>query len=488
MLIETRRRKPPHLWLVRLLAMMAGLTLLFWLFLVYSADAAAQDNTSPSESGLSESGLSETGMSETDKGPVGAEAPAADAMLSQAFASIQGHPAVTAMRAEICQAASQFDIARAGRLPQIGFTMTGGKPLSGNTHRRDVKTCAYDDGDQALDAVIRLNQTVYDWGYGEAEEAIASNSRAAALIGLRIETERVAGDLVSLALEIRLQENRAKHFRRLEKTVAEIAARVQQRIDAGAGRLSELREARLMVLVAEIQAATADRKRDLAIGELQQRFRLTPQQAAPLVDRYLARKPAVIDPVASETVRIIRRLDLQLASNALNITKLKAEKRPRLSGTLQSTLYDVDNNNGEYEVVGKLEMTMPLYDGGSNAARRRETAWIAAGIRSERENAIRDHSTQTQGMIRQLGEMRANIEETEDKLVEQRQKLVSIKAREGQTQSDPLAIARAETEIAVLENALITYNNTIALLLLRGLVLADRLSQALDIPLGGPEC
>ncbi|HBP74208.1 MAG TPA: hypothetical protein DD665_11560, partial [Alphaproteobacteria bacterium] len=54
---------------------------------------------------------------------------------------------------------------------------------------------------------------------------------------------------------------------------------------------------------------------------------------------------------------------------------IRGSRLPKLDGVLDGTVFDVTDYEDEYEVVGRIEVTMPLYDGGTARARLRETDW-----------------------------------------------------------------------------------------------------------------
>ena len=122
---------------------------------------------------------------------------AADVQVDQVdvYDAIATHPSVQAYRSQVCQARSQIDLAEADLLPQISGRLVGGSSLSSHIERTETERRRFDN--REVDAVISVNQTLYDWGIAQAGADIAENSRLSALLGVQIEQDRIAADVIS---------------------------------------------------------------------------------------------------------------------------------------------------------------------------------------------------------------------------------------------------------------------------------------------------
>ena len=77
------------------------------------------------------------------------------------YGAIASHPSVQAFRSQVCQARSQVDLANADLLPQISGRLVGGSSLSSHIEKRETNVRRFDD--REIDAVISINQKIYDW-------------------------------------------------------------------------------------------------------------------------------------------------------------------------------------------------------------------------------------------------------------------------------------------------------------------------------------
>jgi len=114
------------------------------------------------------------------------------------YAAIHNHPAVAVQRSRACQALSQVDLARADIKPQLSARLVGGSSLSSHIERRETHVRRFDD--REIDGVLTLEQTLYDWGISDAGIGIAEDSRQAALLGIAVEMDRIAADILSIML------------------------------------------------------------------------------------------------------------------------------------------------------------------------------------------------------------------------------------------------------------------------------------------------
>ena len=91
--------------------------------------------------------------------------------------------------------------------------------------------------------------------------------------------------------------------------------------------------------------------------------------------------------------------------------QIRGSRYPKLDGVIEGTIFDMTDYEDEYEVVGKVEITMPLYDGGTARARLRETAWRENELKSSLEAMTRDHNREMEGLAHQFHQQ--TREETE---------------------------------------------------------------------------
>jgi len=91
-------------------------------------------------------------------------------------------------------------------------------------------------------------------------------------------------------------------------------------------------------------------------------------------------------------------------------------------------------------------------------------------------------------VIETLKESRERYAANEEKMTELVERLEEARARQGQTESDPLSVSRLLEQITELKAEQISLTYQIEGALLRGIFFADRLGDVLSLPYGGPQC
>lgn len=409
--------------------------------------------------------------------------------------AIFSNPVVQQQRAQVCQARSRYDQARSNQLPQIDFSVSGGSVLTDNFNREGFFTSPAEDyaigrrfDDTYIDGVFSLTQSVYDGSRANMSKRIAENDRQAAKLLVIIETETTAADIISTGLDYYLQQQLHDHFTEQLVLLTEVTNRIHERVELGAGRVSDLRESRLMELEVEISLSQTERQMDLIEKDLMARFKLTPEQILPFMHDFLNARPNEVLIESSEKIRQVQQLDIEIQSIIFEQRRLTGERRPHITAHIDTTLFDIDSFSHEFEVVGRVQMTMPIYDGGSNKARKNENDWRRRGLLSERANLIRSHSSQTQRVISDYRQAVEALKEINDQITEMEERLNSVKAREGQTQSDPLAMARLLSELSQAKASKINQIINRELSLLQGVFFADQLGNYIDLPEGEQSC
>jgi outer membrane protein TolC len=413
---------------------------------------------------------------------------AEDVVLDQARVAIERHPSVAALRAEVCRSASQIDLARSGFFPQVNFRLTGANSLSRRIKRDEVDRRRHDEDDSAVDGVLSVNQTLYDWGITRDSVGIARNARSAALLGVQIESDRIAADILSIMVtreELRLQD---QFFTDYRAKLAEISERIEAGVDAGVNRLADLRSIKITELDAEVAHTQALRQLALTEADLIERTELTFDAAMPFYLDYIDVRPLAVPTIESQATREVKRLDYNARSNELELKRTKAERLPAMSATLDTTLFDADRYSSEYQVVGRVQFTLPLYDGGSNKARQNEYIWVGRSIDHERQNLIRNHQSQTQGLLQRLDLLSESIANVSDRIDEVEQQLEGALARQGQTENQPLSIASIYTNLNGLFVERLALEREIELERLRGIFFADELGSTLSLSYGTSSC
>ena len=399
---------------------------------------------------------------------------------------IMTHPNVARARAEVCQAASQYDFAAAAAYPQIDLSLRGGSSLA--SHIEDSATNERRFENREVDAVIGINQLIYDFGGVKASKLAALSDQSAGRIGLKLEIDRIAANILEIGLRLSEQHEQLAIYENHLKDLDQHIERIEAGVKAGVLRTGDLRSIKVIALDAEIAITASKRQIELLHSELFQRFGLEEKDVHQLMAHFRLQKPHLPPVIDSLTSREVRQIDQRIISAGHEITRLRSERLPRLTTSIDSTFFDIDSYSQEFEVVGQLQMTLPLYDGGSNKARRAEEDWRRRGLMNERESVIRNHRNATETTRQNIETARDSLARNEEKIAALKDQLAEAEARLGETSGDVLSIAGLKQRLAGILVEQVTLSHQVDFGLLQGVFFADELSDLLALPNGGPQC
>jgi HlyD family type I secretion membrane fusion protein len=148
-----------------------------------------------------------------------------------------------------------------------------------------------------LNATLTLRQHLYDWGRNKSIiEGYKQDRHVAKIEQVETLNEQLA-TLLRMSLQYVLQSKLIAHFDRAKEIIDRDVTSMEERFKAGAARLAEMRQARLVGLEAEARLGQAERQRDLVAQAMKTQFAISPQQAAQLIDSFRQNRPEVPDSV-----------------------------------------------------------------------------------------------------------------------------------------------------------------------------------------------
>lgn len=443
--------------------------------------------------------------------------------LKDVFDLLLGHPRMNEARAAVCASSFAIRLNRAAYFPKLNFSLNGGNKIINKTTRADefggTDSPEYDG--KGLNAVLSLRQQVYDWGDTRSSINIATVERNKAHLVELQTLNRQAGSLVQASLEYEGQERLRGHWTKVIEAIEEHSGAVEARFRAGVGRIGDVREIQLLKLEAQGEYDIAVRRGRQAADVLSRQYGLTEEQGLRLVERFTSRRPKELRVLPYEATLQGRIIELDRRAAGYEYRRLQSRRLPKIEAVLVGRAWDIDQSNqcGElipsthpdyrdargwsafstqplprftncrsHEVVGSMEFAMPLYDGGANRAQREEVRARQTGLEATRSAFIRDHQTETGYVIAQLGDYRQRAESLAEQLARVSEQLESVRALQGKTQNDPLAVARLQNRQAQLEAQILTLAYQIENIHLEGLLRADALTEVLAVNPGDSGC
>ena len=419
-------------------------------------------------------------------------------------------PKVEEARARVCQMVHRLGLAKAGARPQLSASISGSRQIVGRikrdpgasglfrrttpqqqeihesgAHRREFN---HRQENNIYDGKLTLRHRVIDWGQNRNRiEAGKLRHEVARIDAVGVLGER-SHEVLRLALVLeRLNAVIDVHQTNFDLVKREVDA-VRARFEAGAGRLSDLREAQLVALDQEILINRAMAERDQVVEHLETEYDFRVEEAADLAVVFFLNRPVDLTILPADRTDKAHALRLRIRQVDYEAAEIRGSRYPQFDAVIEGTIFDMTDYEDEYEVVGKLEMKVPLYDGGTARARLRETAWRSRELRSSIDALVRVHDREMEGLAQRFTQLQREETEALARRDELRARYRSLRERQGQTVSSPLAVARLQAEIGGALARLTEIRSDREIVRARALFVAEQLDVILGLSLEESSC
>ena len=419
-------------------------------------------------------------------------------------------PQVSEATARACQMARKLGLTRAEGRPKVTATISGSRQLASRikespgapsffnrltpAEEEIYKTGAHtrefdhDEKNNIYDAKLSLRYTLFDWGQRRNLTEASMLAFEVAQIDARDVLRSRSYDLVRLALSLQRMGDLVRlHQQTLERVNTHVAD-VRKRVEAGAGRVIDLREAQLLALDQEIALNRAEAEYDQLHQALKSEFELEAADAAALAQTFVMLRPEALPVLLAEQTDKAHAIRLRQRQVGHEADGIRNARYPKLDGVIDGTVFDVTDYEDEYEVVGRIEMTMPLYDGGTARARLRETSWRDRELQSSLDALYRTHARESESLAQRVQQLVREENEALARRDELHARMRAQMERQGKTVSTPLVLARLQAEIGAAEVRLAEIASDHELARARALLVAEQLDSLLGIVLGDSAC
>lgn len=344
---------------------------------------------------------------------------------------------------------------------------------------------AYDD---IYDLELTARYRLYDWGVGSARIRSNEFSLQAERLSYQSSLSSVVEDILRVMMQIESALQEVSYRTTALQDIAPHVEAIEAQGKAGSIGLAQVRETKLSVLNAEIALQRAERRFEETQKELNARFKISYEEALPLLQTFLDVRADEVVPIEARDWLNVRVLDARIAAQREDLEAISNERYPVIDSVLETTVFDVTDYEREYQLVGRLELSVPLYDGGSNKARQQEKSWQVKELTSQREEQLRNHETGTQqGQIildRQRGEIvtiKAQIEDIDGRY----QSLNSLVGNSLVSRQQIIQLMGERTQ-KMIELSQLEWQQEFGLVRLNSL--ANTLTSLLGIELGDNQC
>ena len=406
------------------------------------------------------------------------------------------HPEITSASARACYASYTLNATRAKAAPQLSGTLESNRSVLSSVDYSEAGTdtrvrerafnkAAYNN---AVDVVLRLNKPLWDAGKLDYDISADEYNYTANLLRRQDAMSRLLLDLVIATTNLEYANRRLSVYTALVEEIAPHIETIEARVEAGVARFELLRQVKIIALDAEFERRAAENDQFLAQQNLTNQFTVSAQNSADIFGLFAQNRSRDLSLTSAETALTVRIFDLEAQRAAAQNQSIVAEKKPQINLTLDTRFFDLNKFGQEYEVIGGIGLTMPLYDGGANAARQQQTAQSVREALSQRRAEIRNINTEYQRFRQVFAdsvEVRKQLQEKKAAQIERKESLLTISDRADVSVLEliSLMVELASTAVQLDRSAL---DNEI--LFARKMHYADELLSALGFDKGDVTC
>ena len=284
--------------------------------------------------------------------------------------AVADHPRTGAARAARDGQRTLEQEARSTLYPQVDAGLSGRHRLADSFENRFDNINIRSQRDSSANASITGRQLIIDGGQTLSRIASAKHAFTAAHEEYGLEASAVALNAVEFHYQVVFQRLRRELHQQNIDVHRDKLGKVRLRFESGRGpgRDVALIEARLAL--AEAEASNVQRDLETAISSYEEIYGFLPDN--------LKRPGLSLD--IPDSVNDALELGFQnsrlltlAASRSLSLKEdvgvTKAEMLPQLSLEVTATKYDLERNNDDFDVTGRLVMNYNLYNGGATTAR-----------------------------------------------------------------------------------------------------------------------
>lgn len=276
---------------------------------------------------------------------------------------------VETYRNEILVADWKVKQQQAADSPQISFTTAGKFPIADTVNESANRVSDVDR--RYLDGIFQVSKPLYDWGKNEALIQANKLRRQSSVYKFQMVHEEEMAKLLSLSVDYLRIIGELDMLNRDVAFLSQTLVSVRKRFEAGAGSLEDVRRLELKRLDLERDLERAKNAQQQSAETIRKRFSVDVTEIEDVVMALLSVIPKPQDiTIEGSSLMASRSSELEQKALDYEIASVLGEKRPAVTGTLTSRLFNIVTDPlDEYEIYGGLNVEFPVFDGGARDAR-----------------------------------------------------------------------------------------------------------------------
>jgi len=371
--------------------------------------------------------------------------------------SVNQHPEVVKKFNAIEQKAIEIGQIIADDSLKINLSNRSKMPWKTNT-QHSVDPDRHDDViENQHDLVLTLDKTLLDFGLVDNKVDAEEANKLSIKLDYLNTFEIVLKKLINTSISLERSKQSSKYIERTIHDTNDAINNIKHRFKLGTGTISQVRQAQLLLLELETSLATLDREYENSRQILKKEFKIDEQQAINIANRAIKFQQKIKG--SQDDIELINALYIikyQRSSDMLNhqksairsqIESVDSSTYPKLGITITAVGYDWDDKIDDYEMYGALNLSMPLYDGGSSSNKKRGLEFQIKML-LDREIALRNSKdAELNDLINRVAKFNIEYKLSKSRVLNLTEKLRQIKQR--MQYSEEVSIEKLQTTLSL---------------------------------------
>ena len=371
--------------------------------------------------------------------------------------SVNQHPEVVKKFNAIEQKSIEIGQIVADDSLKINLSNRSKMPWKTNTENSVVSGRFSDVTEKQHDLVLTVDKTLLDFGLVDNKVDAEEANKLSIRLDYLNTFEVVLKKLINTSIALERSKQSSKYIERTIRDTNAAINNIKQRFKLGTGTISQVRQAQLLLLELETSLATLDREYENSRQILKKEFKIDEQQAINIANRAIKFQQKIKG--SQDDIELINALYIikyQRSSDMLNhqksairsqIEAVDSSTYPKLGVTLTAIGFDWNHKIEEYEMYGALNLSMPLYDGGSSSNKKRGLEFQIKML-LDREIALRNSKdAELNDLINRVAKFNIEYKLSKSRVLNLTEKLRQIKQR--MQYSEEVSIEKLQTTLSL---------------------------------------
>ena len=400
--------------------------------------------------------------------------------------------------ARLCEVVFEIGLVRAQNRPQLSAQIIGQTSLISNfddtinDEDSALSRGLGEDEDGIFDLNFSLTKTLFDWDQYQYSISSKEQLYAANQYKQRVALSNQLRALLLLAFDYQHARNIVTTQRATQEQIHDLIVSIEAKGKTGVIALIDVRRAKLLDIDLEGLVKLAENELARIENELITRFGLTPSDIEHFPEFISQNRPVNLPadlPVFDvDNSLSVSALDLEIKAMEDESQAIFLEKRPVIFGKLSSSLFDLRDFEEEYEITGEFSVSMPLYDGGTNLARRGILDWQMSGLTAEKDRIIQLALNRQVENFSIISETKTIIAQSVEQRESMQRQLDNMLAISGNVAFSELAIIQQIIDLSRIQNNQQSAYRDIHKIFIDQLDLADKLLSLFSFDKGAKGC